>query len=652
MTIVVLSAFLPHILAGKNLFLEVIEDPNNLFSFYPWNMFSASIYHNGRFPLYNPFNAFGVPLLANLQSAPFYPLHLLLFLCPTLSAFDVFLILRFLLLGVGMYIFSRKIGLSHQSALVAMICAVFSGFFIRYRSMVHLNVEILLPWALWMVSRISANLNWKNFILLTIILSASLLGGNIESSFFLFLCATFWAFWLVLFEDVRDLSAIACTIITSFLIASVQILPFLEYLPHAWHIHEAGAGEQWLDMRFSIGFLTPLLFPIKMGMPTYVGATTISLALVGVSYNKKSLFFLFTAFFFLCLIYGIPGFKWLTYLPIFNRVASYKYGLAPLTIAIAILAAFGAEALKNEIVSPIRYSRSAFVVLSFALFFVLGAHIVQAQVNYDGLVFILMLLLLSCVLAFFSPLRAGISALVWIELVVYFMTTPTKTLLNSELIDSPTLQYLSKRKNEGRIASSLGSGFPPNLNLLWGIHEVGLFDALYPRNYLRVMSEALSFEIENAEKFFKEHAYQFPIHEGSTSSPLWNELGVKFFVGRDLAITSKKESPEGVWENEFPNPLVEIDGAPLPPITSDFWSFTPFSNFPSGKILFRYNYLPGWRCWVGKHEVKIEKNTYGFMEINTTYQKPIVCRYVPWSFRIALWTTITTLLTISIITIL
>lgn len=642
-----LSAFVPAILAGKVLFLEVIEDPNNLFSFYPWNVFSASLYQGGQFPLFNPFNACGVPLLANLQSAPLYPLHLLLFLRPTLPAFDVFLISRLFLFGVGIYLFSREIGLSHQSAIGVMLCAVFSGFFMRYRSMVHLNVEVLLPWTFWAVSRVSAIRNWKNFTILTAILSVSLLGGNAESSFFVFLCATLWAVWLRLFDKRANLLLTMFAMITSILISSAQILPFLEYLPHTWHIHEPGAGAQWLDPRLSVGFLTPFLFHAKTGIPPYVGAVPISLALVGASKNKKSLFFLLLFFFLLGLVYPIPGFKWLTSLPMLNRIASYKYGLAPLTIAIALLAGFGLESLIKKDISPRKYLRSAFAVAVFASFFVLGAHIMGEPVNYLALVFIVSLLLVACIFAFFASLRQGICALLWIELIAYFFATPTKTLINpSQIANFPSLQYLTERKNEGRVASSLGAGFLPNLNLLLGVHEVGLFDALYPKNYLIAMGNALGFEWKEAEKFFKEHAYQFPVTTSSTFSPIWDELGVKFFLGKDLAISTEKELIAGLWENKDAKTLVEMNGTTLPPISSDFWNYNLPPDLPTGTIIFRYNYLPGWRCWIGEREVKIKKNSLGFMEIEINSHKQLTLRYMPWSFRIALWMILTTIFTI------
>src|SRR5438552_395410 len=43
---------------------------------YPWRNLSVESIKNGQIPNWNPYNFAGVPLLANFQSAAFYPLNL------------------------------------------------------------------------------------------------------------------------------------------------------------------------------------------------------------------------------------------------------------------------------------------------------------------------------------------------------------------------------------------------------------------------------------------------------------------------------------------------------------------------------------------------------------------------------------------------
>jgi len=60
---------------GHSIYGGVIQDVTNLFGFFCWDQFSRAELLAGRFPLWNPHNAFGVPHLANMQSAIFYPLN-------------------------------------------------------------------------------------------------------------------------------------------------------------------------------------------------------------------------------------------------------------------------------------------------------------------------------------------------------------------------------------------------------------------------------------------------------------------------------------------------------------------------------------------------------------------------------------------------
>src|SRR3989344_9524853 len=49
---------------------------------YPWRKLVISAQKKLEFPLWNPYNFTGTPLLANFQSAPFYPLNILFFMMP------------------------------------------------------------------------------------------------------------------------------------------------------------------------------------------------------------------------------------------------------------------------------------------------------------------------------------------------------------------------------------------------------------------------------------------------------------------------------------------------------------------------------------------------------------------------------------------
>lgn len=46
---------------------------------YPWKELAVSMIKEGQLPLWNPYAFSGTPLLANIQTAVFYPLNILFF---------------------------------------------------------------------------------------------------------------------------------------------------------------------------------------------------------------------------------------------------------------------------------------------------------------------------------------------------------------------------------------------------------------------------------------------------------------------------------------------------------------------------------------------------------------------------------------------
>src|SRR3989337_3701280 len=67
---------------------------------YPWRELAISLIKEGKWPLWNPYNFSGIPLLANLQSAVFYPFNFFFFLLPFDFAWSILIFLEPFLAGV------------------------------------------------------------------------------------------------------------------------------------------------------------------------------------------------------------------------------------------------------------------------------------------------------------------------------------------------------------------------------------------------------------------------------------------------------------------------------------------------------------------------------------------------------------------------
>ncbi|MBN1582365.1 MAG: YfhO family protein [Anaerolineae bacterium] len=143
-----LVLYWPFILGGKALFWGT-----PLLQFWPWRQFAAEQLHAGRIPLWNPYAGNGVPLLADHQSAIFYPPNVIFWLLPVHYAMGLSLALHAMLAGGAMVALARDLGLSRFAGLIAALAFMFSGYMVARGS--FLTEISALPWLplIWLFTR-------------------------------------------------------------------------------------------------------------------------------------------------------------------------------------------------------------------------------------------------------------------------------------------------------------------------------------------------------------------------------------------------------------------------------------------------------------------------------------------------------------------
>lgn len=104
-----------------------------LVQFYPWKAYVQAMLAQGEIPYWNPFTHAGAPLLANLQSAVFYPFDLIVLLLPLERFFGLSLLLHLWIAGAGVYALARVCGASPPPALLAGLAYALNGF-----TMIHI----------------------------------------------------------------------------------------------------------------------------------------------------------------------------------------------------------------------------------------------------------------------------------------------------------------------------------------------------------------------------------------------------------------------------------------------------------------------------------------------------------------------------------
>jgi len=96
--------------------------------FYPWKTFTVDLIKQGILPFWNPYNFSGAPLIANFQSAVFYPLTAFYLLLPQIAGWTFLVMAQPLFAAFFTYLFSRKIGISTIGSLFAAVSFAFSSF--------------------------------------------------------------------------------------------------------------------------------------------------------------------------------------------------------------------------------------------------------------------------------------------------------------------------------------------------------------------------------------------------------------------------------------------------------------------------------------------------------------------------------------------
>jgi hypothetical protein len=107
--------------------------------YYPVWHFAVERMKEGIFPLWNPYNSYGTPFFADIQTCVLYPFSLLWYLPNFLLGFNLYILLHLALAGLFTCIWMRDIGASRPAAFLSGFCFALSGY-----SMSAINLTISL----------------------------------------------------------------------------------------------------------------------------------------------------------------------------------------------------------------------------------------------------------------------------------------------------------------------------------------------------------------------------------------------------------------------------------------------------------------------------------------------------------------------------
>jgi len=248
--------------------------------FQPLRFYTAEHLSMWKLPLWNPYNASGEPWLANPQTGVFYPPTWLFMAMPFETAYMSYLLLHFVILGIGAYVlFARGStpGAATAGAVALMLCGPTISLFDVNNNLVTFA---WVPLAIWCGLEHRPRLGG-------VVLALAFLGGE---PFFAAIAA------LLFVIACREIREIAIAALLAFGLSAIQLLPFIELLRSS----DRRAG---LDPAMIFRASMPLRDWLRIAVPPpafdltqsqhfipviYIGIVTVILALVALSLPRKA----------------------------------------------------------------------------------------------------------------------------------------------------------------------------------------------------------------------------------------------------------------------------------------------------------------------------------------------------------------------------
>nr|MBP8974616.1 hypothetical protein [Anaerolineae bacterium] len=207
--------------------------------FYPWREFAFAELRAGRLPAWNPYLGAGAPLLANYQTAIFYPPNWLMLVLPGPLAMSLLALAHVLWAALGTWRLGGALGMTPFGRGISALSYALGGYLIaRLGSFPTHNAAAWLPWVFWLAHRVLTRRTWRDAGALALAVGLLLLAGHAQTAWYGLLGAGAYALWRALWADrrasrrarARGLALAGLGVALGAGIAAVQLIPTAEYL--------------------------------------------------------------------------------------------------------------------------------------------------------------------------------------------------------------------------------------------------------------------------------------------------------------------------------------------------------------------------------------------------------------------------------------
>ena len=511
----------------------------------PWTSLAWTQIHEGHLPLWNQYEALGIPLTFAWQSATFSVPMLISYLFPVAFLSTISVVLTLVIAGSGCYLFCRLIGLDPLSSAFAATVFELSGPMVGWLGWAHASAA---AWSGWVLSAAVLVLRGRHqlrcIVFLALVIAAMVYAGVPEVLVLVGLAVGVFVALIIGFAlgQTHDFRPIARPLlgliaggVSGFLLSAPLLLPGLQLITVSQRGLPGGDPAELLSGNPPIPAenLSHFLFQGFDGLPiagnhwfgytlgysetaAYIGAIGLALVVVGVAVHWKTrvvLAMTSTAVVLLAVAFVPFVVSVMSRLPFIGDVL-WQRALLPLAFALATLAGIGMHSLVRSSSRRVatKWALASFLVigglLAILLVFSRGIPPSDSNIRLHSFAWPILLTVvgigISCLLLLSDHGKEGLwkrrrgtlrvaSCVILLACETTFLIASGASLWTSSNAYFPaTRQEAILKRHVGNSLVGFGASlcfFPPGLGIIpnaesaYGIRELGLYDPMIPSEY-------------------------------------------------------------------------------------------------------------------------------------------------------------------------
>jgi hypothetical protein len=500
---------------------------------YPFLFHAREAVRSGELPLWASGIGAGQPFLAAYQTAVFSPFTLFDYALPFPQGLTADVAARLYVGGLGMFWFLRATPLSLGASLFGGVAFLLNPFSVVWLEHPLSAVAAFLPWLLHAVRGAIEHTSGRGAAGIAALTTLTLLAGHPETAFKVVLFAAIYALYRASRAPERRIGAlvvVAAAFVLGTVIASVQIVPFLEYLRESRILTYRQEAARTFNYTEPAAFVTAFV-PDFYGSPlkrrylldgtnyceqqVYAGVITLVLAALGVAHRpqRSSVLFFGGAAMVSALIMYVPQAASLmtTALPPLKVAVISRFGLLFVT-GLIVAAAIGLDAVLDARAWPLREGSwrpvvgAAAAAIAFSAIvaaFLIGQRaflvderhwsLTMRSVGYSAELLVASLLVVWLASRFrHTAMSAFAVGLVALDLLAFgdgfHALTPRQ-------ITFPDVAELSMIRADPDVVRVAGwnNAFLPNTSLVYGLQDYRSYDGIGVRRYNRLLDAGFHF---------------------------------------------------------------------------------------------------------------------------------------------------------------